>query len=52
MLPPTANLIEPDPEFGVDFVMGEARPAPLAICLNMSAGFGGANVCLLLARAS
>jgi 3-oxoacyl-[acyl-carrier-protein] synthase II len=50
-VPPTANLAEPDPEFGMDFVMGAGRPVELSACLNMSAGFGGANACLLLARA-
>jgi 3-oxoacyl-[acyl-carrier-protein] synthase II len=51
MIPPTANLVEPDPEFGMDFVMDRGRPSTLSTCLNMSAGFGGANACLLLARA-
>jgi 3-oxoacyl-[acyl-carrier-protein] synthase II len=51
MVPPTANLAEPDPEFGMDFVIGQGRPATLSTCLNVSAGFGGANACLLLARA-
>lgn len=51
MVPPTANLSEPDPDFGMDFVMGSGRPAALSTCLNMSAGFGGANACLLLGRA-
>lgn len=50
-VPPTANLIEPDPEFGMDFVIGQGREVSLPVCLNMSAGFGGSNVCLLLARA-
>jgi len=50
-VPPTANLAEPDPEFGMDFVMNAGRPVELSACLNMSAGFGGANACLLLARA-
>ncbi len=51
MVPPTANLTEPDPEFAMDLVMGNGRPANLSTCLNMSAGFGGANACLLLGRA-
>jgi 3-oxoacyl-(acyl-carrier-protein) synthase len=51
MVPPTANLVEPDPEFGMDFVLDHGRPATLSTCLNMAAGFGGANACLLLARA-
>jgi 3-oxoacyl-[acyl-carrier-protein] synthase II len=50
MVPPTATLVEPDPEFGMDFVMGQGRPVTLSTCLNMSAGFGGANACLLLGR--
>ena len=52
MVPPTANLAEPDPEFGMDFVMDRGRSATLSTCLNLSAGFGGANACLLLARVS
>ena len=51
MVPPTATLVEPDPEFVMDFVIGEARRAPISTCLNMAAGFGGSNVCLLLGRA-
>jgi 3-oxoacyl-[acyl-carrier-protein] synthase II len=51
MVPPTATLVEPDPEFGMDFVMGQGRAARFSTCLNMSAGFGGSNLCLLLARA-
>ena len=51
MVPPTANLVEPDPEFGMDFIVGQGRPTRFSTCLNMSAGFGGANACLLLARA-
>jgi 3-oxoacyl-[acyl-carrier-protein] synthase II len=50
-VPPTANLVEPDPEFGMDFVVGTGRATRLSTCLNMSAGFGGANACLLLGRA-
>jgi 3-oxoacyl-[acyl-carrier-protein] synthase II len=50
-VPPTANLTEPDPEFGLDFVIGQAREVNLHFCLNLSAGFGGFNVCLLLGRA-
>jgi 3-oxoacyl-[acyl-carrier-protein] synthase II len=50
-VPPTANLAEPDPEFGMDFVVGAGRSIELSACLDMSAGFGGANACLLLAKA-
>jgi len=50
-IPPTANLTEPDPEFGLDFVMGQAREVAFDYCLNLSAGFGGFNACILLGRA-
>lgn len=50
-VPPTAGLVEPDPEFGLDFVVGQGRPVTLDTCLNISAGFGGMNACLLLASA-
>ena len=51
-IPPTANLSEPDPAFGsFDFVPGEGRAARLTTCLNLSAGFGGFNVCLVLKQA-
>jgi 3-oxoacyl-[acyl-carrier-protein] synthase II len=51
-VPPTANLTEPDPDFGLDFVVGQPRSLSLAACLNISAGFGGFNACLVLRRAS
>jgi 3-oxoacyl-(acyl-carrier-protein) synthase len=51
MVPPTATLVEPDPEFDMDFVMGPSRKTSFSTCLNMSAGFGGSNICVLLARA-
>jgi 3-oxoacyl-[acyl-carrier-protein] synthase II len=51
-VPPTANLTEPDPDFGLDFVVGQARSLSVGACLNISAGFGGFNACLVLRRAS
>ncbi len=50
-VPPTANLDDPDPDFGLDFVTGQGRPTEVSACLNMSAGFGGFNVCMALRRA-
>jgi 3-oxoacyl-[acyl-carrier-protein] synthase II len=47
-IPPTANLREPDPECDLDYVPGKGRPARVANCLNLAAGFGGFNVCLVL----
>ncbi len=50
-VPPTANLTEPDPECDLDYVPGKGRPHEVETCLNLSAGFGGFNVCLVLRRA-
>jgi 3-oxoacyl-[acyl-carrier-protein] synthase II len=49
-VPPTANLVEPDREFGMDFVPGKGRPMRVDTCLNLSAGFGGSNVCTVFKR--
>jgi 3-oxoacyl-[acyl-carrier-protein] synthase II len=50
-VPPTATLVEPDPAFGLDYVPGKGRSQRVGTCLNMSAGFGGFNVCLVLKEA-
>ncbi|MEO6739826.1 MAG: beta-ketoacyl-[acyl-carrier-protein] synthase family protein [Chthoniobacteraceae bacterium] len=50
VIPPTANLQTPDPECGLDFVPGTARPYPIRTALNLSSGFGGKNSCLALRR--
>jgi 3-oxoacyl-[acyl-carrier-protein] synthase II len=49
-VPPTANLGEPDPEFGLDYVPLVGRPHAIEHCLSLAAGFGGHNVCLALSR--
>lgn len=48
--PPTAGLEVPDPECDLDYVPGRARPMRLETCLNLSAGFGGFNVCTVWKR--
>lgn len=50
IIPPTANLQVPDPEFDLDFVPHVARPYPIRLALNLSSGFGGKNSCLALRR--
>jgi 3-oxoacyl-[acyl-carrier-protein] synthase II len=50
-VPPTANLEEPDPECDLDCVPGRGRAMRVETCLNLGAGFGGFNVCVLLKRA-
>ncbi len=50
LLPPTANLANADPEIPFDCIPREARPAPVAVALSNSFGFGGQNVSLLFGR--
>lgn len=50
-LPPTANLSEPDPRIELDLIRDRGRAANVRTCLNMAAGFGGFNVCLVLKEA-
>jgi 3-oxoacyl-[acyl-carrier-protein] synthase II len=49
-VPPTANLTEPDPDCDWDCVPGKGREARVDRCLNLAAGFGGVNVCVVLTR--
>ncbi|HEY7040705.1 MAG TPA: beta-ketoacyl-[acyl-carrier-protein] synthase family protein [Methylomirabilota bacterium] len=51
LLPPTANLEQPDPEVAFDCLPGAARPAEIEVALSNSFGFGGQNVSLVLTRA-
>jgi 3-oxoacyl-[acyl-carrier-protein] synthase II len=50
-LPPTVNLDDPDPAWGLDFVPRRSRPAALRIALSNSYGFGGNNTAVVLGRA-
>jgi len=50
-VPPTANLTEPHPECDLDYVPLRGRAMPVSACLNLSAGFGGFNVCVVIKRA-
>jgi 3-oxoacyl-[acyl-carrier-protein] synthase II len=50
LVPPTANLGEPDPDVGFDCVPGVARPAAVELALSNSFGFGGQNLSLLFRR--
>jgi 3-oxoacyl-[acyl-carrier-protein] synthase II len=50
IIPPTANLENPDPECDLDYVPNRARKAKLEYVLTNSFGFGGTNGCLLFKR--
>jgi len=52
-IPPTASVTREEIEFpGLDVVVGRSRSADLNHTMNLSMGFGGANACVLLARAN
>ena len=50
-VPPTANLVTPDPEVDFDCVPRVAREAALEHAISNSFGFGGQNITLLFRRA-
>ncbi len=50
VVPPTANLHEPDPELDLDYVPLEARDQRLDTVLSVGSGFGGFQSAMILAR--
>jgi 3-oxoacyl-[acyl-carrier-protein] synthase II len=50
LLPPTANLDNPDPECDLDYVPNHSRKAELEYAMSNSFGFGGTNGALLFRR--
>jgi 3-oxoacyl-[acyl-carrier-protein] synthase II len=50
LVPPTANLTDPDPDVPFDCVPLVARPARLEAAMSNSFGFGGQNVSLVFRR--
>lgn len=49
LIPPTANLTDPEPGVELDLVVGVPREARLSYALSNSFGFGGQNASLLFA---
>ena len=50
VVPPTANLHEPDPECDLDYVPLESRFGKVDVAASNSFGFGGHNVALVFRR--
>jgi act minimal PKS ketosynthase (KS/KS alpha) len=50
VVPPTANLENPDPECDLDYVPITAREHPMDVVLSVGSGFGGFQTAMLLAR--
>lgn len=50
MVPPTANLVEPDPECDLDYVPLVARERKIQHVVSNSFGFGGVNATLVFRR--
>ena len=46
ILPPTINLLEPDPECDLNYVPNQAIQAQADLVLSNSLGFGGHNACI------
>jgi 3-oxoacyl-[acyl-carrier-protein] synthase II len=51
-VPPTINLVDPDPEVSLDCVANTARRRPVRHAMNNSFGFGGTNCALVLSALS
>ncbi|WP_405530785.1 beta-ketoacyl-[acyl-carrier-protein] synthase family protein [Streptomyces avidinii] len=50
VIPPTANLVDLDPECDVDVVRGRARETPVRVAVNNAFGFGGNTACTVFTR--
>ena len=46
IVPPTINLLQPDPQCSLHYVPNQAVTADIDLCLSNSLGFGGHNACL------
>jgi 3-oxoacyl-[acyl-carrier-protein] synthase II len=49
-IPPTINLVEPDPECDLDYVPNSAREQTVRVAMNNAYAFGGNNASLILKK--
>ena len=49
-LPPTINLVQPDPACDLDYLPGGGRPRRVDVALSNSFGFGGINAAVVMRR--
>lgn len=50
IIPPTINLRKPFATLTLDLVPNVARPFPVNVAMNLNAGFGGKNSCVILKK--
>jgi 3-oxoacyl-[acyl-carrier-protein] synthase II len=50
ILPPTINIVTPDPECDLDYVPNEARKKDISIAMSNSLGFGGHNATIVFKK--
>ena len=50
IVPPTRNLVDPDPQCDLDYVPGAPRKHDVSVAMNNSFGFGGHNSVLVYKR--
>ncbi len=50
IIPPTINLLEPDPECDLNYTPNKAVEARVDLAMSNSLGFGGHNACLAMKR--
>ena len=50
VMPPTINLLEPDPECDLDYIPLTKRAGMVELAISNSFGFGGHNACVAIRR--